>query len=363
MSEAIEFSPQWAAPPGLTIAHALSERGISCSQLAGMLDRPGSFVSDLLVGRQEITADLAEGLARAIGSTPRFWLAREREYRESLYRVASATPELHQWTSKLPLKDMRRFGWIRGTSGIEAVTECLQFFGVSSLERWRREYEATVVAAAFRTSAAYETNPASVSAWLRQGDIEATTVDCAPWDPGEFQQSLAQVRKLTRLNSPAHFLPELRRLCALAGVAVVVIPAPSGCRASGAARFQSPSRAIIQLSLRFGTDDQFWFTFFHEAGHLILHSRDGLFIDGLDEKLTRKEEEANAFASAVLLTQEQRVLLSRLPLRYRDVIRFARHAAIAPGIVVGQLQHTRRIGFDRLNAVKRKLDWSFISGS
>lgn len=359
MSQAVDFSPQWAAAPGLTIAHVLQERGISYDQLAGLLHRSTRFVEDLLIGREEITADVAEALARGIGSTTRFWLAREREYRESLSRIVSQ-PDLDTWISTLPLQEMRRLGWIRRTSGTQLVAECLQFFGVSSIDRWKREFESAVVAAAFRSSAAYETDPAAVSVWLRQGELESGGIQCGRWDPVRFRKSLVDVRKLIRKKTPALFMPELQRLCAGAGVAVVVVPAPSGCRASGAARFLSSQRALIQLSQRFGTDDQFWFTFFHEAGHLLLHPRVGLFIDEPDVKSTREEQEANTFASRALLTEAQRVELSRLPLTYRDVIRFARDAGVTPGVVVGQLQHSKRIGYDRLNRAKRKLDWDSL---
>jgi hypothetical protein len=161
------------------------------------------------------------------------------------------------------------------------------------------------------------------------------------------------------MKSAAQFFPVLQETCATAGVVVLVVPAPRECRASGVARFLPGNRALIQLSRRYAMNDQFWFTFFHEVGHLLLHAGNGICID--DEGFTRtpEEDEANEFASNVLLTPEQRQSLSGLPKRYREVIRFSRQVGLAPGVVVGQLQHTREIGFERLNKAKRRLDWSF----
>src|SRR3712207_2277339 len=51
------------------------------------------------------------------------------------------------------------------------------------------------------------------------------------------------------------FQPKMISLCAGAGVALVFIPEMKGCPASGAARWLTPEKAIIQLSLRFKTDD------------------------------------------------------------------------------------------------------------
>lgn len=358
MPEAVDFSPEWAAAPGLTISHALEQRGMTYDELADALQRPRHFVFDLVAGREEITSELAEALARSVGSTKRFWLARERNYRATLERLAGSTPDLNAWVSALPLQDMRRLGWIRQRSGSQLIAECLQFFGVSSLAHWKQGFEAAVLTATFRSSAAYETRPASLSAWLRQGEVQAASLKCEKWNSGKFRECLRSIRNLTRQKSPNQFVPALQRMCSRVGVAVVVVQAPDGCRASGAARFISSDRALIQLSRRYGTDDQFWFTFFHEAGHLLLHPKADLFVDEEYSNDTREEVEANAFAQEVLLDKAQREELKRLPLTYRAVIRFARRVDLAPGVIVGQLQHSKAAGYERLNKAKRRLDWS-----
>jgi len=318
------------------------------------------FVSGLLSGQEQINNELAEALSRVVGSSARFWLSREQEYREALARLVTDNHDLEVWASALPLADMRRFGWIRATAGPQLIAECLSFFGVSSRERWHAKYEKAAAASAFRTSAAFDTDPAAVATWLRQGEIQAAQISCADWNPVKLRSALPGIRRLTRMKSPAQFLPELQRVCAAAGVAVVVTAAPAGCRASGAARYLDSGRPVIQLSQRYATDDQFWFTFFHEAGHLILHRRKRFFIDDPESIATHEEYEANEFAASQLLNEKQQGELQKLPTTYVAVIRFARAAGVAPGIVVGQMQHSKRIGFARLNKVRRKLDWDTV---
>ncbi|HEU4689887.1 MAG TPA: ImmA/IrrE family metallo-endopeptidase, partial [Vicinamibacterales bacterium] len=163
---------------------------------------------------------------------------------------------------------------------------------------------------------------------------------------------------LTRQKDPERFLPTLIRACAECGVALVVLRAPTGCRASGATRFLSPDKALLLLSFRYLSDDHFWFTFFHEAGHLILHGEEALFIEA-DEMLDSvQEDEANRFAGDVLIPPEFKAELGKLPLTHRDVIRFAVRAGVAPGIIVGQLQHQGRLPRNRLNGLKRRFRWS-----
>jgi HTH-type transcriptional regulator / antitoxin HigA len=183
-------------------------------------------------------------------------------------------------------------------------------------------------------------------------------IECAPWDPQRFRESLSEVRRLTFAKDPNHFLPALRRLCAATGVALAVVRAPNGCRASGATRFLSPEKAVLLLSFRYLSDDQFWFTFFHEAGHLLLHGQESLFLEGLDTQSTIQEQEANQFAEQVIIPAEFREAFLALRMEARAIVRFAKRVGIAPGIVAGQLQHFHRIPRNHFNGLKRRYKWS-----
>lgn len=211
--------------------------------------------------------------------------------------------------------------------------------------------------AAFRTSPSFDSRPAAVAAWLRQGEILAGQIECNSWDATRFRASLSGIRALTRQKDPKRFLVELSRLSAESGVAVVVVRAPSGCRASGATRFLSRDKALLMLSFRYLTDDQFWFTFFHEAGHLLLHSGSDLFLEGFDTPPTTPEQEANEFAARILIPAERQKELMALRANSLEVIRFAVRLGISPGIVVGQLQHVGKIKHNYLNGLKRRYTW------
>jgi HTH-type transcriptional regulator / antitoxin HigA len=122
-------------------------------------------------------------------------------------------------------------------------------------------------------------------------------------------------------------------------------------------RFLTPTRPMILLSFRYLTEDQFWFTFFHEGGHLILHGDRCLILEG-DATLTAAEEgEANEFAANTLIPPESQAELLRLPINGRAVMRFARKVGVSPGIVVGQLQHRGLLGQNQLNNLKRRFTW------
>jgi hypothetical protein len=162
---------------------------------------------------------------------------------------------------------------------------------------------------------------------------------------------------LTKKRDPSAFIPALQQTCSSCGVAVVIVRSPNGCRASGVTRFLSNEKALLQLSFRYLSDDQFWFTFFHEAGHLLLHGVDGLFLEGLENESSRQEVEANEFAENILIPGEAKSALERLPLDARSIVRFAKKIGISPGIVVGQLQYHQRIRPSHFNGLKSRFRW------
>jgi plasmid maintenance system antidote protein VapI len=360
MKEETSFFPDWASPPGATIDDLLVEQQLSRDDLANHLGRAVAFVDRLIAGQAEVTAEIARSLERVIGSPATFWMRRETQYREQLALLQPAGAALSDWVSKLPLKEMLKFGWVRGgaKTPAEIAATCLSFFGVPDLRAWREKYANATALAAFRTSPTFAAETESVAAWLRQGEILAEQAKCLPWDAGLLKAILPQLRALTRVANPKLFLPELTRLGAGCGVAVVVVRAPSGCQASGATRFIAEDRAVVQMSFRFLSDDHFWFTFFHEVAHLLLHRHTALHLEGVEPVAASEEAEANQFAADLLIPPATQAAMRSLPLDGREVIRFAQRQGVAPGIVVGQLQHHGCITRRQLNTLKRRYRWS-----
>jgi HTH-type transcriptional regulator / antitoxin HigA len=150
----------------------------------------------------------------------------------------------------------------------------------------------------------------------------------------------------------------MQELCAQAGVAIVFVPALPKTGVSGATRWLNPNKALIQLSLRYKTDDHLWFTFFHEAGHILLHGKKELFIEGNNGLDDVKEGEANEFAQIELIPRKSlAAFLEKKPYSKTAIQRFSREIGIAPGIVVGQLQHTGMLPRSYCNDLKQSYKW------
>lgn len=341
----------------------LEQRGHSVRSFAEAANRGVREVSRLLYGIEELNEGWACDLASILGSTPGFWMRREAQYRADLGRLSTRAQgnEASEWLKEVPLKEMARFGWIKSNNTEQdKLAEALAFFGVGSVKAWNHHYGRKLASAAFRSSTAFETRMAALAAWLRHGEISATEIDCNPWDAILFRQTLDETKTLTRIGDPQIFIPKLVEAFSMCGVAVVVARAPTGCRASGATRFLTPNKAVMLLSFRYLTDDQFWFTVFHEAGHLLLHAHNELFLEGIDTNHPEAETEANEFSKNILFTQTGFSALQTIPLNQFSITRLAKKLNICPGLVVGQLQDMKRIPYKHFNYLKTRYSWSSV---
>jgi HTH-type transcriptional regulator/antitoxin HigA len=354
-----EYAPDSMSPPGETLQELLEERGMSQAQLAERTGRPKKTINEIVHGKAAITPETALQLERVLGVPANFWSNREANYREHLARKE----EQHHlskrigWLKELPLAFMIKKGWIRKhTNKVEQLREVLMFFGVSSPAEWGHVFEGQ--RAYFRQSSAFEIHRGSVAAWLRQGEIQARLNAAEPFDKDTFVSMLQDVRPFTK-ESPQVFEAALPALCAKAGVVAVFVPAPKGCRASGATRWVSKSKALIQLSLRYKTDDHLWFTFFHEAGHLVKHGKKEVFLETNKRAQGVKEDEANRFAADLLTPPDDfRNFVKRSEFTKAAIIEFANAIDIAPGIVVGRLQHEKLLQWNsNCNDLKKHFRW------
>jgi len=359
-----EFAPMWAIPPGRTISDLMKSRGIASTHLAHLVDMSEEDFDSLLQGKRALTAPIAARLEVELGATAGFWLRREEQYREQLSDLTDGVDpdndEYQAWLKSLPLKQMQEFGWLEPTKDKrETLRRCLAFFDVPNLDVWRRTYSDVKSAAAFRTSNTFAQDAVATAAWLRRGELQAEQIECKKWNPALFAELLPKIRALTDIPHPSEFIPKLQQLCAEAGVAVVVVKAPKGCRASGATFFGGPDKAVLLLSVRYLSDDQFWFSFFHEAGHLVLHwDADLLILETSDGPMSPQEDEANIFATEQLLPANLQARLPAASKSLKGIMRLAREAGVSYGIVVGQMQFRGLVSQRSYNSLKNRYTWN-----
>jgi HTH-type transcriptional regulator/antitoxin HigA len=352
-----QYVPDMVSAPGETLAEVLESRGMSQSELAERTGRPKKTINEIIQGKAAITAETALQLEKVLGIPAAFWMAREQNYREALARSREREDLSREsdWLDQIPHRAMAKLGWITSHKDKALQLEVLlRFFGVASPTSWSGMWNAHP---AFRHSPTFKSEPGAMAAWLRKGELEASNQLCPEFNTTAFKNALTHIRGLTR-EMPADFAESLRQQCCAAGVCIVFVPELPGTRVWGVTRWLSPTRALIQLSLRYKTDDHFWFTFFHEAGHILLHGRRETFLEEDDHSANDKEAEADAFARELLIPEARyRMFRRRGSYSCAAASRFAHELGIAPGIVVGRLQHDGLMERFECTHLKKQLEW------
>src|SRR5258708_4450597 len=330
----------YATPPGETLRELLEEREMSQRDLARGAGLSPKHVNRLLQGLVPLSPDVAQRLEHVTGTPARLWNRLEANYRSDLERLREQRDlaACTSWLAAMPVRALLRRGVLpeEPTDKASRVDQMLSFFGVASVEAWEDVYGN--LACAFRPSKAYEVRPGAVAAWLRLGELAALEVPCASFDRAALQAAVPDLRALT-VEPEEVFGPKLRAICAACGVAVVFVEEITGARASGVMRWLTPAKALIQLSLRYRTDDQLWFTFFHEVEHVLRHGKTEVWIEGGSAAANDpREAEADRFARDVLIPLKAAAELRRLN-SHSAVRKFAATMGPAPAIAPSRLRY------------------------
>jgi HTH-type transcriptional regulator / antitoxin HigA len=340
MNQSLKDEKELLSKPGDTILETLEHIRMSQAELAERLGKTPSKINDIISGKEPITVNTALQLEKVLNIDAQFWLNRESLYREKLSRIEQeeVLEQCIDWLSKQPIKELKNCNYIKADKpGTKMATELLKFYGVASPVQWEKIYIADYANTNFRKSSTHKTALGSMAAWLRIGEIEMQKMGLPEYNKETFKEILHKVKILVK-DHPEDFALQLQNLCSKAGVAIVYTPSLPQAPISGATRWIG-GHPLIQLTDRYKSNDQFWFTFFHEAAHILLHGKKDVFIESFEghSQDPVKEEEANKFAADWLLAE---TFISDLPagkISEKDVRRIARSYETHPAIVLGRL--------------------------
>jgi addiction module HigA family antidote len=355
--------------PGEMVLEYLEHHGWSQSDLARRTGLTPKTVSEICNGKAPVTPPTALALEKVFSRPAHLWLNLQRQFDEDGARRRELQLSLHwrEWAQRFPLKEMKALGWFSSNppASRSEVETLLSFLGVSSPDSWESVWDAAGVA--YRQTRTLRTSPEAISAWVRATEIAVSEmkVEVAEFSEERLYTSIKDLRRLTGIGADK-ILEPLQTICGAAGVAVVLVPGLQHTGISGSARWLTDKKAVIALTLRYKTDDQLWYTFFHELGHVLLHRRKRAFVlDNPDSQITdrvvdpemqRYEDEANRFASDTLIPPGELSNFMKAGMFTNEtILKFAERLGIGPGLVVGRLQHDGVLKQFQGNTFKQKL--------
>ncbi|MFH1847365.1 MAG: HigA family addiction module antitoxin [Candidatus Omnitrophota bacterium] len=335
------YKPNIAIHPGETLEETLEALGMTQSELSDRTGLSRKTINEIVQKKSPITLETAIKFGAVFGMSPDFWNNLQRNYEETLMRLRNAeaiegeVPLLKKFECYNELVFWKYVE--KTTDPKEKVKNLLNFFGISSLK-----FVPTVQAIAFRQTKKKKISKESLAAWLRCGEIEASKQKTQDFDKEKLKNSINSLRTLTK-KMPEEFSKKLIEICSSFGVAVAFVPYFKKTHVNGATKWITPNKALIQLSSKGKSDDIFWFSFFHEMGHLVKHGKKEQFVEFDYKKegvYEEKEQEADDFASNTLIPKGNYVeFLKEKDFSIESIKAFAEKLDIASSIVAGRLSY------------------------
>lgn len=328
------FQPDYATHPGEILKETLEERGMPQSELGVRIGMSEKAISQIINGIAPISFETAMRLERVLDIPARFWNNLQSQWQE--FRTAQAERESlaqhHDWLKAFPWKELVARGAVAQTNDLtQRLASVLKFFAVHDVTAWKKlwDTETGTLAVQFKKSARSAQHSEKVAAWLRLGELAAQQIPCEPFSTAKFDAVLCNARALTRQPLDVAFAT-LRTQCAAAGVALVLTKPIASAGIHGATRWLTKDKALLQLSGLYKSDDLLWFSLFHEAGHIQLHGKRDVFLEGIGER-DQREDEADQFAADRLIPADRVPELARLktgsmPATQRNIETFARQS-------------------------------------
>ena len=349
--------------PGKILKQLMDEKGWSQDELAVITGRRRQTISEIISGKNGVTPDMAMVLAAALGNNASDWLKWDATYRLSTLEGDGGIVEKRARLYEIaPVKEMQKRGWIRDVKEVLGLVEELKaFYGTDSLESTPQ-----FPVAMLRHSPAPFLSAAEWAWCFRARQLAGAVLRVAVFEPKRLDAAEKRLRELESHPKQARYLSAV---LAEAGIRLVVVEPLPGTKIDGAAFWLDDQSPVIAISGRIDRIDNIWFTVMHEWAHI--RNNDALSVDsnilGDDDVpvlvLEEMERRANEQAAASLIpADELESFIRRVGPLYSKtrIIQFAHRMKIHPGIIVGQLQYRREIGWGTNREMLAKVRESVI---
>jgi HTH-type transcriptional regulator/antitoxin HigA len=353
-----------AVHPGEFLEEVLEDIGMSQAELSNRIGRPAQAINEIIKGKKSITSKTALELEDVLKVPAHIWVGLESEYQ--VVKAKAEEQEQMQEETKLlvnfPYADLVKLEFVKQTrKAIEKVDELKRFFGVAKLVQIQavKAYQP-----AFRVSNHNSVSHEAIATWIQAGRLKAKEIETAPFDKSRLKALLPKIKKTMNLKDINEAMDEIRTLLASCGVAFVILPHFKKTKVNGATFWlDGKDKAVILMTIRGAYSDIFWFSLFHEIGHIVLHQKREVFLeDGYsDPALQKQEDEANEFARDFLIPREQlELFIKKNIFSKKSILHFAKQLGVKPSIVVGRLMHEKIVSYSdyKLVALRDKYKWA-----
>ena len=350
MSNYIEYDDRIAFHPGYYIKEIIDESGLTQRDFAYRLDTTPKNLSLLIRGEQSLSIDIAMKLSRMMGTSVSYWLNLQNAY-DALIAEFKSKEELAQEKKVFAVLDYKYFREHFGLPDLprkkeEQIVQVRKFLNVATLSVFKKRD----MAVSFRSDSGElsEANVIKANIMVQIATNLALKTEAPKFNKVLFEEAVQYALMLTKEHGT--FYPLIKEAFRKAGVVFVILPNISGSRINGATKKVGNS-IMLMVNDRRLYSDTFWFTLFHEIGHIM----NGDYGISFESESGEQEEIADKYAEDMLIPGEQyQLFVEEGRFDIQAIKEFAASIDRDPGIVLGRLLNDGKVNYeDRMLASLR----------
>jgi HTH-type transcriptional regulator/antitoxin HigA len=357
----IEYKELIAFHPGYYLKEMIEYEGMNQDELAKRLKTSGKNISDLINGKTNLSDEMALNLSIVFGTSVSLWLNLNKKYIEKKLEIDKRIQDDKECelVKKIDYKFWSDLGLVETTTRtIDKVKALQSYFKVASLEvLCRRDFLVQ-----YRTTITHveDVNVMNANAWVQTAINIGNQKQVKVFNKSLLIESLSEIRKMT-LQNPEVFYPRLEHILAECGVALVLLPNLRNCGINGAVKWVNKDKVILAINNRRKYADIFWFSLFHELGHIVNGdvTKGSKYIDTTENENTEQEHAADLFASNSLLSSTSYCQFTKVGnFTLVAINQYAATQNVMPYIVIGRLQKDGYIPYTRYSSYKLRYKWA-----
>ena len=352
MSNYIEYDDKIAFHPGYYIKEIVEESGLTQEDFAKRLDTTPKNLSLLIRGEQNLSIDIAMKLSRMTGTSVSYWLNLQNAY-DALIAEFKSKEELAQERKIFTYLDYKYFREHFNLPDLprkkdEQIVQVRNFLNVSTLTVFKKPDMAVSFRSA--TGEMSEANIIKANIMVQIATNIALETEAPKFNKSLFEEAVRYALTLTKDHST--FYPLIKEAFCKVGVIFVILPNISGSKINGATK-KVGNNIMLLVNDRRLNSDTFWFTLFHEIGHIM----NGDYGISFDSESGEQEEIADKYAEDMLIPCDQyQQFIAENRFDIQSIRRFAKRIDRDPGIVLGRLLNDGKANYDdwSLNSLRHK---------
>ena len=352
MNNYIEYDDKIAFHPGYYIKEIVDESGLTQEDFAKRLGTTPKNLSLLIRGEQRLSINIAMNFSRMIGTSVSYWLNLQNAY-DTLVAEFESKKELAQERIVFSLLDYKYFRENFNLPDLprkvdEQIVQVRNFLNVATLTVFTKRDMAVSFRSA--TGKLSEANIVKANIMVQIATNIALKTQAPKFNKTFFEDAVRYALTLTKDHST--FYPLIKEAFNKAGVILVILPNISGSKINGATK-KVGSNIMLMVNDRRLNSDTFWFTLFHEIGHIM----NGDYGISFELESGEQEEIADKYAEDMLIPCEQyRQFIEENRFDAQTIQAFAKKIDRDPGIVLGRLLNDGKVDYNdwKLNDLRHK---------